>query len=266
MAKELSFAGGAFAPLHQRMVGVKVDFATLDPAAFEPQLLERARLTWQDRVRTEYRSAQLMSRLLLETLAAGDPFDSHAGIVSFIEDELRHVALCAGLVRALGSAPLLPEPVELTQPAAFIAMSAAQRALSIAISMLLVNEALSVAYIEDLRARCQQPVVRAVLDATLADETEHDAFGVEYVRRALSRLPDVPLASWRKIAQQALEPQRSAASAALRELAPEQRQLEAFPDEQEAALGLFSRARQALVFERAYEQRLLPCLRELQLI
>jgi hypothetical protein len=258
--RELTFAGGAFAPMHAQLVGVEIEFAALDPGRCAPELAARARGEWQERVRTEYRSAQLLGRLLLDTLAAGDPFDAHAGIVDMIGDELRHTALCAGVVRALGASPLLPDPLELVQPPQFLQMTPAARALSIAISLLLVNETLSVAYIRDLRERCEQPVIRAVLDATLADESEHDAFGLEYVRLAIERQPQVPLASWRKIAAQALTTQRDRAQAVLRALAPEQRRLEAWPDEREIQLGLFSPARQALVFERAYAERLEPAL------
>jgi hypothetical protein len=264
--RELALHGGAFAPLHQQLVGVEIDFAALDPARFAPELVQRARATWQERVRTEYRSAQLLVRLLLDTLAAGDPFDAHAGVLSAVGDELRHVALCAGLVRALGAAPLLPEPLELAQPAAFLAMLPAQRALSIAISLLLVNETLSLGYIRDLHARCEQPAVSAVLAATLADESDHDAFGIAYVDRALAQQGSGALAAWRKVAADALRPQRALAEAALRELSPGQRSLEAWPDEPEVALGLFSRARQALVFEQTYEERLAPALRALRLV
>jgi hypothetical protein len=263
--RELTFAGGAFAPLHARLVGVEIDFTALEPGRFAPELAARARSEWQERVRTEYRSAQLLGRLLLDTLAAGDPFDAHAAIVDMIGDELRHVALCAGVVRTLGASALLPDPVELVQPPQFLAMTPAERALSVAISLLVVNETLSVAYIRDLRARCEQPVIRAVLDATLADESEHDAFGLQYVRLAIERQPQVPLVSCKRIAAQALTPQRERAEAVLRTLAPEQRRLEAWPDEREIELGLFSPARQALVFERAYAERLEPALRGLGL-
>jgi hypothetical protein len=264
--RTLDFHGGAFAPLHRELVGAEIDLGTLATERMPQALLAQARAEWQERVRTEYRSVQMMNRLLGDALAAGDPFDAHAGIVELISDELRHVHLCAAVVRALGATPLLPDPIEVQQPQAFERMQPAQRALAVAIAVLVVNETLSVGFIRDLHARCKQPAIFAVLDATLADESEHDAFGVEYVRRALARQPAAMIAQWRKVADDALRPQRELAAAVLRELAPERRTLAAFPDEREVALGLFSRERQALVFERTYAERLAPCLRELGLL
>jgi hypothetical protein len=219
-----------------------------------------------ERVRTEYRSAQLLGQLLCDTLAAGDPFDVHAAIADAVRDELRHVALCAALVRALGAEPFLPDPIELVQPPQFTAMPASHRALSIAISLLLVNETLSVGYIRDLHARCREPLVHALLEATLHDESEHDAIGVEYVRRSLLGMPESERPAWRTVAAEALRPQRELAQSVLAGVPLDRRDLAAYPDEAEVALGLFSPVRQALVFERTYAQRLEPLLRELDLM
>jgi hypothetical protein len=198
--------------------------------------------------------------LLGDALGAGTAFDAHAIIVELISDELRHVTLCAGVLQALGATARLPEPLELQQPSAFLDMPAAARALAIAIAQLVVNETLSVAYIEDLHARCEQPAIAAVLRATLSDEAGHDAFGVEYVQRALAERPQAELWRWRKLADDALGPQREAAQRVLRELGAAERDLRAWPDEQEVALGLFTPQRQALVFQQAYDERLAPRL------
>ncbi|HMI90091.1 MAG TPA: hypothetical protein VK509_01955, partial [Polyangiales bacterium] len=179
----LTLHGGAFAALHQRLVGVEIDFASLEPSRIPASRLQQARAAWQERVQSEYRSLQTMTRLLGDALAAGDPLDAYAGLVAMIGDELRHVTLCAAVVRALGAEPGLPDPLEVHQPHAFLVMAPAQRALALAISMLVVAETLSVGYLADLQARCRQPALAAVLRATLGDESEHDAFGVEYVRR-----------------------------------------------------------------------------------
>lgn len=263
--KPFVLAGGAFAPMHAALMGEAVAREGLDPTAIAPDLVERARATWQERVHTEYRSAQLMNRFLMETLAAGDPFDIHAGAVELIADELRHVALCAEVVRALGGTPTLPSPLEVNQPEAFQRMSASQRALSIAITMILVNETLSVGYIRDLAARCQGPVVRDVLRATLEDEAEHEGYGESYVRYALARFPIASLGEWRKVATTALDRQQRWADAIVAALPPAQRSLEAHPDEALVPLGLFSNERQALVFQRTFRHELLPLLRSLDL-
>jgi len=265
MPKPLSFAGGAFAAMHERLMVTPIEWGALSIAGLDPVFVSKAQAAWQERVQTEYRSAQLINRLLMETLAAGDPFDVHAGIVELLTDELRHVALCAGVVRALGATALLPDTLEIKQPEMFLRMPPSHRALSIAVSMLIVNETLSVGYIRDLAARCDTPVIKDVLAATLADEAEHDAFGAHYVKQSLQRFPIATLPQWRAVAAQAFAAQRSWADRTITELPPDKRTLDAFPDRDLIQLGLFSPQRQALVFEQTYTQTLAPLLKSLDL-
>lgn len=126
--------------------------------------------------------------------------------------------------------------------------------------MLIINETLSTAFISDLRERCHEPAIRAVLDATLADEDEHHAFGWAYVAASLRRFPAGTLPSWRALVQRVLTPHHQFVEETLRDLPAAQRALDAHPDSERIALGLFSRARQALVLERALHE-LLPRLR-----
>lgn len=265
MSKPLSFAGGAFAAMHERLVGTPVEWGALSLVGLDPVLVSKAQATWQERVQTEYRSAQLINRLLMETLAAGDPFDVHAGIVELLTDELRHVALCAGVVRALGATPLLPDTLEIKQSDTFLRMPPSHRALSIAVSMLIVNETLSVGYIQDLAQRCDTPVIKDVLAATLADESEHDAFGAQYVKQSLQRFPIATLPQWRAVAAQAFAAQRTWAEQTIAAIADDQRTLDAFPDRDQITLGLFSPQRQALVFQRTHASTLGPLLKDLNL-
>jgi hypothetical protein len=162
---------------------------------------------------------------------------------------------------------MLPDATEVKQPETFTRMPPAQRALSIAISMLIVNETLSVGYIRDLASRCTTPVIADVLKATLDDESEHDAFGEQYVRHALSQFPIATLPQWRQLVQQALQPQREAAERALSNVPNEARTLAAHVDTDTAlvALGLFSPIRQALVYEHTLTTTLIPRLRRLDL-
>ncbi len=259
----ISHAGGVFRAIHQELVGCDVDWAQLSPAALPPELLERARATWAHRAQTELRSVQVMTRFLGELLGAGDPLEVYAGAAAAVIDEIRHTALCVGVVEALGVQPRLPEPLEEPQHPEFSALPPAQRALGTAVSMLLVSETLSVALIEDLRARCSHPTLRAVLDATLADETEHDAFGWHYVRTSLSRFDQAGVEFARLCAETALEPHLADVARVVGRLAAPERRLEAWPEPELAALGLMSDERQALVLRRAIDDVLLPRLREL---
>jgi hypothetical protein len=209
---------------------------------------------------------QILTRFLDEVLGAGDPFEVHGAVLGAVKDELRHVALCAAACRALGTQALLPEPVALREPRPFLESPMPERALSTALTMLAVNETLSVGFIEDLRARCGTPVLRAVLDATVEDEDGHREFGWRYVRDSRARFPREALPSWRRLVAHALAPHQKRADAIVAGLSPELRALDRWPDPERAALALFSPQRQALVFERTLRETLLPRLRALDLV
>lgn len=262
----LNHTGGSFRQIHDAMVGLDLDWSALRPAAWSPDWLDLARATWGERVQSEFRSIQVMTRFLAEVLGAGDPLEVYAGAADAIVDEIRHTALCVGVLEALGGAPTLPEPPEEAQTPEFLALPMAQRALATAISMLAINETISTAYIEDLRDRCRQPLIRAVLDATLADEAAHHAFGWDYVAASLARFDGEADDFARMVTEFTLAPHRDAARRTLEAMDPAQRTLAAWPEPAWAELGLASVQRQALVFRAVYRHRLRPRLTALGLI
>jgi len=263
--RSLERVGGVFRRIHEARIGHDADVGGLDLAAFAPALVERARRTWQERVRTELQSVQIMTRFLEEVVAAGDPYETYAVALDLIEDEVHHVGLCASVCEALGAPALLPDPLSVALPETFRRAPMRERALATAITMLLINEAISVAYIADLRDRCTTPAIRRVLDATLGDEELHEEVGVEYVRLGLARFPESTLGDWRHLAATTLAPHERFAQTVLAGVPNERRRLDAWPDDELVPLGLFSPERQALVFEAAKASTVLPRLRALGL-
>lgn len=258
--RPLRHLGEPFAALHQKLVGVHIDWAPLRDEPIDPALREQALAVWGWRVQTEFRSAQTLTRFLQESLAAGDPVEVWAGASEAITDELRHTALCAGVVEALGGVPALPEPLEEPQPDAFRALPAAGRALATAVGMLAVSETLSVALIEDLHSRCDHPVIRAVLGATLENEDDHRDYGWAYVQESLARFDDDGVELARVVARRTLRDHEAAIAGALDPLPATERRLERHPEPELARLGLFGPVREALVLERAVATRVRPRL------
>lgn len=259
-------AGGVFGRLHRELMGSAIDWSELRPEDHDPALIERAKLVWQDRVRTEFRSVQIMTRFLSEVTNAGDPLDIYAGAADMVCDEIRHTALCVGVCRALGVEPRFPEPVAHTMPPEFTEASMGERALNTGITMLLVSETLSVGFITDLQRRCSHPVIKAVLDATVGDEEEHEAYGREYVRASLKRFPASTRPQWRQLALDVVARYRTRADEVLARIPDGQRSLEAWPEPDLVALGLHSEERQALVFEATWRETLAPQLMSLELL
>jgi hypothetical protein len=264
--RTLKHAGGIFEALHRELLGDPVDLSDLDLAAHPPERVALARRVWQERVRTEFRSVQIMTRFVTEVVGAGDPLEVYAGAIDLVQDEVRHVGLCAQLTEALGAPALLPDPVELRDPERYLKAPMAERALSTAISMLAINETISVAFVEDLRARCGDPAVRRVLDATVEDEEGHQDFGWRYVEVSLARFPIASLSDWRHLVSSTLAPHRTQVERILGETARADRDPARHPEPELAALGLFSPVRQALVFERCFETVLQPKLAALSLL
>ncbi len=254
MSVPLRRGGPPFDGVHRALVGAAVDLADLDVGAFPPALVDEARRVWLDRLRTEHRSIQVMARFLAEVSGAGDPLEVVSCAVELVRDEVRHAELCADVCRALGVAPALPERMDLRDPEAFLRAPMAERALHTAIAMLLVNESISVAFIADLRVRCDHAPMRRVLDLTLADEDEHAGFGEAYVRKSLARFPASAPGRFQELVRRTLAPFYAGIRPILAAIPPEKRALEAWPDAERVRIGLFSKERQALVCDRAIRE------------
>lgn len=266
VSRPISHEGGIFAAITEEVVGPIVDLSDLDLARHPPERLELARKVWCQRVRTEFRSIQIMTRFLTEVTGAGDPLEVYAGAADLVIDEIRHVRLCVALCEKLGTRPTFPDPIDLRDPEPYLKAPMAERALHTAIAMLCINETLSVAYVEDLRSRCTDPAVKRVLDATLEDEHRHQEFGWSYAEKALARFPASTMADWQHLVRKTLEPHRRFAEPIAARLDAEGRGLADLPEPDLAALGLFSAERQALLTRQAIQTRIAPRLLRLGLL
>jgi hypothetical protein len=260
-------AGGPFGPLHAALVAdAAIPWGALDAASIPAALRDAVRDTWAWRAQTEYRSAQVMTRFLGEILAAGDPLEVQAFALDCIRDEVRHTALCARVVEALGAAAALPAPLPEALEPDFLAMPMAARALVTAIAMLLVNETVSLALLRDLAARATHPTIRAVLAATTAEEETHADAGWHYVAASLARFDAAGRAFAAEVAARAVEGHQSPARALIASLPPEGRHLAAHDEPELARYGLMGEAREALLTLHTVETVLAPRLAQLGLL
>lgn len=265
--------GGVFDAMHAELQGGSIDWHAFDPQAHDPALLGRAQRVWSERVQTEFRSLQIMTRFMTELTGAGEPIEVYAGAVELIADETRHVGLCARLLQAIGGQPALPGEPRLLDPPSFLDAPMVQRATATALTMLAINETLSVAYLGDLAARCRDPLIGAVLQALVEDEDGHDAFGWDYVRWSLGRFDPATRPQWQALAHRTLQRHLSWADEVLgRPVAPNAPLADApladapLPDEPSlAALGLFGPERQAMICRRTWVETIGPRLMALGL-
>jgi len=266
MGRPFRIAGELFERVHNELMGTAIAFDTLNAASIEPERLEVARRTWERRAQAEFRAIQILARFLTEVVGSGDPIDVYAGVLEAIGDEIRQCALSVGVCRGLGMEPTMPKPVELEERHATADAPMVERALYTAISMLGINETISAGFVADLHARCDNPIIRAVLGATAKREPARAEFRWRYIELSLARFPEETINHWRAVTRAAVRNQKASMQPLLDAVDPGRRSLDDWPDTDRVSLGLFSKQRQALVFRHTMKEVLEPRLRELGLL
>jgi len=261
----LPHAGEPFASLHASVVGALPDIPAIDLSRFDENVLNRARAAWQERSRAEYRSMQVLLRFAGEVASSGDPLEFNACILEFAIDEIRQVELAEAICARLGIPATLPVPPPLVDPKPFLDAPPPERALHTAITTLLVGETLGAAFAEDLAQRCDEPAIKLVLEATIEERESREAFAMAFVKHALLRFHPDTMTSWRTLVARVIEPHRATAQKLALGLPEADRSLDRHEERDAARLGLFSQARQALLFAKVLDETLAPKLRELGL-
>jgi hypothetical protein len=175
---ELEWMGGAAEALFRRAKRLDdLPWDSLDPRAYPPELVERARLSWTDGAVGEYASAASFAALLRDLLEARAPVDLVGMAGAFVADEMVHTELNARMAMTLGgAAPYqvdfenLVAPVDETEPPL-------ARAVERAVRLCCVGEALSVPLLAGSRRAAAHPLTRAVLDRIVRDEPPHEKLG-----------------------------------------------------------------------------------------
>ena len=183
---ELDWMGGV-AEHHFRRVRPGVDelpWDSLSPAAFPPALVDRSRISWTEAAWNEYCTAAAFARLLGALLEAGAPLDLVGMASDFVADEVHHVELTSRLAMALGGGA----PKEVDLESLVLAVDASrgplERASEQVVQLCCVAEAFSVPMLAGCLAGAGHPLVRAVLERIVRDETPHGRFGWLYLEWA----------------------------------------------------------------------------------
>jgi len=236
----------------------------LDLSSVDPRLLDEARDIWRGRLRSEYQSIQIFTRLLSETLAIGESLDVQRTICEMVEEEISHADLCGKVCAALGGP--VPELKDVALPHPDLRdVPDGERALASAISMLLINETFSVDYITDLAARCDHPEIGAVLGSICGEEEGHRDFGVRLTGALLEREPASQRPHWRRFARRLVAQHLDRADTAIRAAGDACPTLEELVEPQLARLGLISSLRLALICRRTWNTSLKATLESLGL-
>lgn len=132
--------------------------------------------TWRGRMVNEHVSAQVFAGLVPQLMGAAFPPVAIAALPGMIADELRHAEQCAGVVLALGHAPVAPLPALARMPD-HPEVGPLEAALRNLLSVCCLSETVAVAVIRAEQAELEGTALGGVLSRILADEVQHARFG-----------------------------------------------------------------------------------------
>jgi hypothetical protein len=185
LADEYRRIEAAFSPAPSR--------ASLDLASHSADAIGKARTWWLAMMSTEYASSSTFVDLALQLRAIDDPLDVQAVTLRMAQDELRHAAICARVIEALGAEPTIAAPpLRRAQP--HTDCGPEEAALRTVIFGCCLSETVNAARLAKYFAETRDPFVRDAFRLLLADERLHAQFGFYYLeskRAWLEARPEV---------------------------------------------------------------------------
>lgn len=172
----------------------------LDPAlrfdrgAYDPRVVARVAGQWQARMVFEHRSSTVFSQLAAQLYEANATLDAKIVMLRMAQDELRHTATCAEVVRALGGDDAPEVDLAIEALASHRGVSPEERALRNVVYTTACSEMVACARFVATLDHTTDPYLRQALRRLLADEILHAQFGLHYLeawRPWLEAHPDV---------------------------------------------------------------------------
>lgn len=144
-------------------------------------VLELARATWRERMVHEHHSAAVFSRLLPQLMEAEAPLELKTSVLRMGMDELRHAALCASVVEALGGSAEVETSLATDPLPEHADCPPAERALRNVMFVGCLSETVALALLTEEAELTTEPLIRRVTDQLRADEVLHAKLGWSYL-------------------------------------------------------------------------------------
>jgi hypothetical protein len=164
-------------------------------AAHGPTVIAAAADGWQRLLDTEYESVVVASWMTAALTRLGAPLDLLGAFGKIVEDEIRHVDLCAGLVEQMGGSPTIvrgplpPLPTDLERGGA-----GELETVSALVGFFCVFEFLSGLIFHQALDAATTPLPHWAIGEIYRDEAFHGAFGFETARHFVPSWSD----AWRE--------------------------------------------------------------------
>ena len=164
-----------------------------DPKMHAPEVVEKARAWWLAVMRTEYESESTFVEMAIQLRAINEPQDVQAVTLRMAQDELRHAAIAARVVSALGGeARIRPSPAR--RAAAHADCAPTESALRSIIFGCCLSETVNAARLTKGYGETTDPFIKEAFRLLLTDERLHAQFGfyfLENKRTWLDAHPEV---------------------------------------------------------------------------
>jgi hypothetical protein len=153
---------------------------TLDLASHDPQAIAKARDWWLAMMRSEYESASTFVETAMQLRLINDPLDIQAVTLRMAQDELRHAAICARVITALGGTARI-QPAPPRRAAAHPDCGPEEWTLRGVIFGCCISETVNAARLAKRFAETGDAFIRSAFRSLLADERLHAQFGFYYL-------------------------------------------------------------------------------------
>ncbi len=185
---EIDLAGGRAQRTYEKLLAPVVgnldrDFPweAVDPTQYEPDQLERARVSWTNGAFNEFVTATAMGQLVEVMGRANVPLDLWGIAASFPLEELLHVELCSRVAMRLGGGvPIVYDPDDLVltfDPE----LTPLQQANELIVRVCCVGEVFSLPMLVASMRAATNPLIRAVYEQIVRDEAMHGKLGWMYL-------------------------------------------------------------------------------------
>ena len=151
-----------------------------DPSRHAGDVIEKARGWWLAAMQSEYESASVFIDIATQLRQIASPLDVQTVALRMAQDELRHAAICARVVEAMGGEAKIPAgPLPRAMPHADC--GADESVLREIIYCCCLSELVNVARLAKSVGDVGDPFVRDAFRLLLADERLHAQFGFHYL-------------------------------------------------------------------------------------
>ena len=151
-----------------------------DPSQHPAEAIEKARRWWLSAMQSEYESASVFIDMATQLRQIASPLDVQTVALRMAQDEIRHAAICARVIEAMGGEAKIPAdqlPRALPHPDC----GAEEGVLREIIYGCCLSEMVNVARLAKSVGEVGDPFVREALRLLLADERLHAQFGFHYL-------------------------------------------------------------------------------------